>query len=100
MSDAPVKVEVFGRTDVGQARDHNEDSFLVADLSRRNASLQPEVREHEVGPRGSLFIVADGMGGAAAGEIASDMAVDTVYNHMSRSGVVTRRTPSSASPTG
>ncbi|MDP3772842.1 MAG: Stp1/IreP family PP2C-type Ser/Thr phosphatase [Gemmatimonadales bacterium] len=82
MSDAPVKVEVFGRTDVGQARDHNEDSFLVADLSRRNASLQPEVREHEVGPRGSLFIVADGMGGAAAGEIASDMAIDTVYNHM------------------
>lgn len=82
MSDAPVKVEVFGRTDVGQARDHNEDSFLVADLSRRNASLQPEVREHEVGPRGSLFVVADGMGGAAAGEIASDMAVDTIYNHM------------------
>ncbi len=95
-----MKVEVFGRTDVGQARDHNEDSFLVADLSRRNASLQPEVREHEVGPRGSLFIVADGMGGAAAGEIASDMAVDTVYNHMSRSGGGTRRTPSSASPTG
>ena len=82
MSDASVRVEVFGRTDVGQTRDHNEDSFLVADLSRRNASLQPEVREHEVGPRGSLFVVADGMGGAAAGEIASDMAVDTIYNHM------------------
>ena len=77
-----MKVEVFGRTDVGQTRDHNEDSFLVADLTRRNASLQPEVREHHVGPRGSLFVVADGMGGAAAGEIASDMAVDTIYNHM------------------
>jgi protein phosphatase len=78
----PLKVEVFGRTDVGQTRDHNEDSFLVADLTRREASLQPEVREHEVGGRGSLFIVADGMGGAAAGEIASDMAVDTIYSHM------------------
>jgi protein phosphatase len=77
-----VRVEVFGRTDVGQTRDHNEDSFLVADLSRRIASLQPEVREHEVGGRGSLFVVADGMGGAAAGEIASDMAVETIYNHM------------------
>jgi protein phosphatase len=77
-----VRVEVFGRTDVGQTRDHNEDSFLVADLSRKMASLQPEVREHEVGPRGTLFVVADGMGGAAAGEIASDMAVDTIYNHM------------------
>ncbi|HWO89245.1 MAG TPA: Stp1/IreP family PP2C-type Ser/Thr phosphatase [Gemmatimonadales bacterium] len=77
-----LKVEVFGRTDVGKTRDHNEDSFLVADLSRRIASLQPDVREHEVGPRGSLFIVADGMGGAAAGEVASDMAVDTIYTHM------------------
>ena len=47
MSD--VKLEVFGRTDVGKTRDHNEDSFLVADLTRRIASLQPEVREHEVG---------------------------------------------------
>ncbi|MBI4542681.1 MAG: Stp1/IreP family PP2C-type Ser/Thr phosphatase [Gemmatimonadetes bacterium] len=82
MSDGAVHVEVFGRTDVGQARDHNEDSFLVADLTRRNASLQPEVRSHDVGPRGSLLVVADGMGGAAAGEIASDMAVDTIYTHM------------------
>ncbi len=77
-----LKVEVFGRTDVGKTRDHNEDSFLVADLTRRIASLQPEVREHEVGARGSLFVVADGMGGAAAGEVASDMAVDTIYTHM------------------
>ena len=78
----PLKVEVFGRTDVGKTRDHNEDSFLVADLTRRIASLQPEVREHEVGARGTLFVVADGMGGAAAGEIASDLAVDSIYAHM------------------
>lgn len=78
----PLKVEVFGRTDVGKTRDHNEDSFMVADLSRQLASLQPDVRDHEVGPRGSLFVVADGMGGAAAGEIASDLAVDSIYAHM------------------
>jgi len=78
----PLKVEVFGRTDVGKTRDHNEDSFLVADLTRRVASLQPEVRDHEVGARGTLFVVSDGMGGAAAGEIASDLAVDSIYAHM------------------
>jgi serine/threonine protein phosphatase PrpC len=78
----PLKVEVFGRTDVGKTRDHNEDSFMVADLTRQVASLQPDVREHEVGPRGTLFVVADGMGGAAAGEIASDLAVDSIYAHM------------------
>jgi protein phosphatase len=82
LNDGSIRVEVFGRTDVGQTRDHNEDSFLVADLTTRNASLQPEVRDHVVGDMGSLFVVADGMGGAAAGEIASDMAVDTIYNHM------------------
>ncbi|MEK7667777.1 MAG: Stp1/IreP family PP2C-type Ser/Thr phosphatase [Gemmatimonadota bacterium] len=82
MTDKPVIVEVFGRTDVGQARDHNEDSFLVANLSTREASLQPDVRSHELGARGTLFMVADGMGGAAAGELASEMATETVFTHM------------------
>jgi PPM family protein phosphatase len=77
-----VHISVFAKTDVGKTREHNEDTFLVADLSRRVASLQPEVREHEVGPRGTLFMVADGMGGAAAGEIASRMAADQVFSHM------------------
>jgi PPM family protein phosphatase len=82
LAKASVKVSVFGKTDVGRTRDHNEDTFLVADLSRRVANLQPEVRDHVVGPRGSLFMVADGMGGAAAGEVASKMAADLVFNHM------------------
>jgi protein phosphatase len=42
------------------------------------------VREHDVGERGSLFVVADGMGGAAAGELASDMATQAIYNHLSK----------------
>src|SRR5881397_2497018 len=81
-SSRPIKVHVFAKTDLGRTRDHNEDRFLVADLTRREASLQPNVREHEVGERGSLFIVADGMGGAAAGELASQMATDIIYDRM------------------
>jgi serine/threonine protein phosphatase PrpC len=82
VSDGRVRVSVFGKTDLGRTRDHNEDTFLVADLSTGNASLHPEVRRHEVGPRGSLFMVADGMGGAAAGELASAMAADLIYRHL------------------
>ena len=77
-----IVVHVFGRTDVGRVREHNEDTFVVADLSTDNATLQPEVRTHTVGERGTLFMVADGMGGAAAGEIASEMAVETVLKEL------------------
>src|SRR5690242_20668451 len=88
MSDAPadplgeVVVNVFGRTDVGRTREHNEDAFVVADLSTNKATLQPDVRTHKAGPKGSLFMVADGMGGAAAGEIASEMAVKIVLGEL------------------
>src|SRR6266404_2785645 len=78
----PIRVEVFAKTDLGRSRDHNEDRFLVADLTRKTASLQPDVRQHDVGPRGTLLVVADGMGGAAAGEVASEMATDTIYAHL------------------
>ena len=81
-SSRSVVVSVFGRTDVGRTREHNEDAFIVADLSRDVASLLPEVRTHELGDRGSLFMVADGMGGAAAGEIASAMAIEVVLREL------------------
>jgi protein phosphatase len=83
-SPKPVRVEVFAKTDLGKTRDHNEDRFLVADLTRGTASLQPDVRAHVVGERGSLFVVADGMGGAAAGELASEMATETIYRQLVR----------------
>jgi len=79
-----VTVRVFGRTDVGLVREHNEDNFLIADLTAGNRSIKPEVRTHEVGEQGTLFVVCDGMGGAAAGEVASRIGVDTIYEMMSR----------------
>src|SRR5216117_836470 len=81
-SNKAIRVEVFAKTDLGRTRDHNEDRFLVADLTRKAASLQPDVRQHDIGPRGTLLVVADGMGGAAAGELASEMATETIYEQM------------------
>jgi protein phosphatase len=54
-----LRIEVAGETNVGMKRTHNEDNFSIIEES-------------------GLYIVADGMGGHASGEIASKMAVDAV----------------------
>jgi protein phosphatase len=60
-----MKVHHSARTDVGRTRDHNEDSYGVG--------------EGELVERfGELLVVCDGMGGHAAGEIASRVAVETI----------------------
>jgi len=79
---ANVLVSVFGKSDLGRTRDHNEDTFLVADLARQEADIGVGAVDHVVGQRGSLFMVADGMGGAAAGELASSMAAQHIYEHL------------------
>src|SRR5215471_11821456 len=56
-------IESFGVTDVGRKRKHNEDNLLF--------DVNGDSEE-------GLFIVADGMGGHAAGEVASKITVDTV----------------------
>jgi protein phosphatase len=75
-----ITLHVFGRTDVGQIREHNEDNFLIADLTRHSRSLLEADRSQAVGPRGNVLGVCDGMGGAAAGEVASQLAVDIIYD--------------------
>jgi serine/threonine protein phosphatase PrpC len=63
-------VNVAQRTDVGRKRLHNEDS--VAHIVPTDPVMMVK--------KGALFIVADGMGGHAAGEVASEIAVNTVCN--------------------
>ncbi|MDQ6886054.1 MAG: protein phosphatase 2C domain-containing protein [Gemmatimonadota bacterium] len=82
-----IVVQLYGQTDVGRTREHNEDAFMIADLSGADCSIERDVRTIPVGPRGTLFMVADGLGGAAAGEIASEMAISTVLEEMQRGWV-------------
>ncbi len=77
-----VRLRLFGRTDVGQVREHNEDNFIVADLTKESRGLMESDRTQLVGERGTLLGVCDGMGGAAAGEVASQLAVDIIYQRM------------------
>jgi serine/threonine protein phosphatase PrpC len=77
----PVTVRSFGLTDPGRVRPTNEDHFLIAELARtlwvRQTSL-PQTPTHHGRNRGHLFLVADGMGGHRAGEVASALSVASV----------------------
>lgn len=77
-------VNVSACTDVGRRRSRNEDNFQVADLTAGRVGLSSEVARHAVGRNGTLLVVSDGMGGAAAGEVASAMAVSIVSSEMMR----------------
>ena len=90
--DRTVHVSLFAKSDVGRTRAHNEDCYLVADLSPPNPTLTSKVREHTLGEKGSIFVVADGMGGASAGEVASQMATQTIFDRMVATWVPDRRT--------
>ena len=71
-------VTVFGTSDAGLARSVNEDAFVVTDLSETKPNpfhAMTEPRCIEVGERGVLLAVSDGMGGASAGEIASALTL-------------------------
>jgi serine/threonine protein phosphatase PrpC len=65
-----LRLDVAQLTDVGRKREHNEDNMAFV------IPKDPLVMAN----KGALFIVADGMGGHAAGEVASEIAVDTVSN--------------------
>jgi serine/threonine protein phosphatase PrpC len=78
----PIRATLFGLTDRGRTRDHNEDTFLVADLDGAEAVRVSHPERLDLGERGLLFLVADGMGGAAAGELASEMAAVEIHKQM------------------
>lgn len=60
-----ILVHAVGQSDVGHKRHRNEDSYLVL-------------------PKHGLYVVADGMGGYAGGDVASQLAVESIFDSFER----------------
>jgi len=76
-------IQIYGATDVGCVRSGNEDCFLILEPGGESA-INPE-RSFELRDGGDAFIaVSDGMGGAAAGEVASETALETLARFVSQ----------------
>jgi len=79
-----VKVDATGLTDRGKVRKDNQDHYLVARMGRSLDSLMTSLPSGEIPERfdesGYVMMVADGMGGHQAGEVASRMAISTLVN--------------------
>lgn len=73
-------IDCIGLTDVGRRRSHNEDFFFVRTALSKQES--PILGSRVVGS--GLYIVCDGMGGHAAGEVASEMAADTLQQYIDK----------------
>lgn len=73
-----INVSAFGISDVGRVRKNNEDNFVIFNLSTGRGCEPASLCQHTLGPLGTLFLVADGMGGEASGEVASSIVAENV----------------------
>ncbi len=71
-SSTSLQITSTGQTHPGRRRQLNEDAWRIAG---------PTDAPHLWPQRGRLYALADGMGGHAAGEVASQLAIDTLFTH-------------------
>jgi protein phosphatase len=80
------EIDVFGLTDGGRVRTRNEDQFLIASLHRTMRVHGTSLPAEALGPlasgsRGWLLLVADGLGGEADGDQASERALTSIARY-------------------
>ena len=82
-----VNLTVCARTDIGK-RKTNEDAFVIADLTGDSLVDTSPISRFEIGERGVLLAVSDGMGGHKAGEVASALVLESLRRSMAVGGAL------------
>ena len=83
-----IRLETSGSTETGKVRKLNQDQFLIADLSKTLDVVQTSLDPGSIGSltdhhrHSHVLLVADGMGGHAAGGEASALAVQTIRDYL------------------
>lgn len=75
-------ISFYGNSDKGKIRAHNEDSLLILSACDGGWDTSHEGTTNTDSGLGAMFVVADGMGGANAGEVASALAIKTVHEEV------------------
>jgi PPM family protein phosphatase len=89
----PTTLWICGATDVGRQRQHNEDTFVIADLASGEISSPCAEVAVSLSEPGCLLMVCDGMGGAAAGEVAAQIAAASIRENLVEEGAEVSRHP-------
>ena len=77
---------ICGATDVGARRANNQDTFVIADLGSGDLSNPCSRTEIPLSWEGILLLVCDGMGGAAAGDLAARIAAEAIKHRLVGAG--------------
>ena len=84
MSKSKTIIKISAKTDKGMVRDHNEDDHIFCpDLKSNQWKFFENTESFQLDKFGSLIVVADGMGGMNAGEVASRLAKEGIQEYFS-----------------
>ena len=89
-----IKFRIAAKTDVGLERSNNEDNFQAASDLQVVPMRWVNNEVCQLGEKGALLVVADGMGGMNAGEVASQIAIDIVRKEFAPANITPEITKS------
>ncbi len=73
-----MTLDIYAAIDDGKIRLNNEDNFIISQPKKQGVAAHPQAAELQISGKGTLLMVADGMGGSNAGEVAARLAIENI----------------------